>query len=108
VKCTSKKYLVTVHARGCLSSCSCAGTLASFAYKECEVRVSVLAWLFVAWGLSEEGVRLGGRKRPVGAGGSKEGCQLVTRQDDRKPDSFGRPDSTTVATSLSHALAVTD
>jgi hypothetical protein len=76
VKCTSRKYLVTVRARGCPSSCFCAGTLASFAYKECEARVSVLAWLFVAWGLSEEGVRLGGRKRPVGGGRVERGLSV--------------------------------
>jgi hypothetical protein len=58
--------------------------------------------------LSEEGVRLGEWNAPSGAGGSKAVDQLDTRQEDRKPDSFGRPDFMAGATSVPRGLAATD
>ena len=48
-----------------------------------------------------------GNGSPVGAGGSKEDYQLDTRQGDRKPDSFGRPNSMATATSGALGLTVT-
>ena len=51
-----------------------------------------LVGLLSALELSEEAVRLGEGNAPSGAGESKEVDQLDTRQEYRRPDSFGRPD----------------
>jgi len=58
--------------------------------------------------LSEEGVRLREGNAPSGAGGSKGVYQLDTRQEERKPDSFGHPDSMACAIFLTRSLSATD